>query len=82
MEMKFKFYLMALLVSVSMIFVACDKDKDDVEIIDGAFAAEIAGTYEGTMIFDVAGTPTPDNSRVEILVEKLTDNSVTISYVE
>lgn len=81
MEMKFKFYLMALLVSMSAIFVAC-KDKNDEEIVDGAFAAEIAGTYEGTMIYDVAGMPTPDKSPVQITVETLKPNSVTISYIE
>lgn len=81
MEMKFKFYLMALLVSMSVIFVAC-KDKNDEEIVDGAFAAEIAGTYEGTMIYTVEGTSNSDQSPVRITVETLKPNSVTISYIE
>ena len=73
-------FVLALLVSMSFIFVSC-KDKND-DVVEGAFAADVAGTYVGTMKYpallsvQMGVTEEP----VTITVEKAGDNTVNVSY--
>lgn len=74
-------FVLALLVSMSFIFVSC-KDKND-DVVEGAFAADVAGTYVGTMKYpaEAKSLMGMEDEDVEILVEKIGESTVSISYV-
>ena len=64
-------FMLALLVSVSMVFVACDKDEE-------SYASAVAGTYNGTLSIKITGMNLPDQPS-DIVVEKTGDALVKIS---
>ncbi len=74
-------FVLALLVSMSFIFVSC-KDKND-DVVEGAFAADVAGTYVGTIKYPAAAKLAAgmEDEDVEILVEKTGESTVSISYL-
>ena len=73
-------FVLALLVSMSFIFVSC-KDKND-DVVEGAFAADVAGTYVGTMKYPAeAKLLGMEDEDVEILVEKTGESTVSISFL-
>lgn len=83
-------FVLALLVSMSFIFVSCkDKNDDVVEeasadaVVEGAFAADVAGTYVGTMKYpaEAKSLMGMEDEEVEILVEKTGESTVSISYL-
>ncbi|MBQ2440723.1 MAG: hypothetical protein II502_00850 [Paludibacteraceae bacterium] len=73
-------FVLALLVSMSFIVVSC-KDKND-DVVEGAFAADVAGTYVGTIKYPAAAKLAGmEDEDVEILVEKTGESTVSISYL-
>ena len=70
--------MLALLVSVSMVFVACDKDKDE-ENVNQSNADAVAGTYNGDLVINIPNLLNDAKYESAVVVEKTGDALVKIS---
>ena len=71
-------FMLALLVSVSMVFVACDKDKDE-ENVNQSNADAVAGTYNGDLVINIPNLLNDAKYESAVVVEKTGDALVKIS---
>ncbi len=73
-------FMLALLVSLSMVFVSCDNDNDNDDTID--YAKKVAGTYKGTVNITTKqgdNETTEEPEELSVIVEQKDDMIVKIT---